>query len=204
MATVKNPCHSLTVNGIVGDLVHFKSSKYRNLVTTKPIKAKPIPHRYWINQVAIQVGNMYYKRYYSNNKAYYDPLCASLNIGVKQYMQQRAKECLKAKGSWNPVTNTLNTLFSTNLGTLKAVKTKKRLTLSWTVTGVGVILGYYVIISTVSGARPSDLNVAAFTTKTTWSTTEFTPGFTYYVYIGSLRANVFTIYRCITQFVITT
>lgn len=199
MATVKNPCYSLTVNGIVGDLVHFKSSKYRNLVTTKPIKTKPIPHRYWSHQTAMAEAVTYYKIYYPIYKTILDTRADAAGLPVRLYMQKRLQAALVARAGWNPFLDRFNANQSTyNIG-FTALKTEKRLTVAIKLSLLEPVIGYYICLSDGAVSSVSSYNIAGWTTSRTWSTSQLTPGKTFKLYVAAIRLGTYQILRS-TQF----
>lgn len=179
MANVKNPCHSLTVNGTVGDLIQYQSTRYRNLVTIKKLGNKPVQHKYWLQQSAMQASVTYYNLYYAANKTNIDLMAKGLNIGPRQYIQKRLVDAIKVGGGWVAATDTITPTGGRLIRSFSILKTKGSVRFAWAEVPTAGIIGYWITLTvgTVNVLNPT--TVSAWVTERYFETSNLTPGKTF-------------------------
>ena len=175
MATAKGPLFSEQAQGTIGTTLVYSSSNGFQRVTAKKLKYKKIKHRYFDNQTLIQWAAGCINQYPNQMQTIYKPLASAANLPLQAYMVERLRACLKVQNSLKLPTNTNGLYIGTVAARCTVIKTKTKIIVC-PPPYPGINIDGWII--TFSNSTVNYLNrtqVAGYTQRGTWSTTEWWP-----------------------------
>jgi hypothetical protein len=175
MATAKGPLFSEQAQGTIGDTLVYSTSNDFQRVTAKKLKYKQIKHRYFDNQTLIQWAAGCINQYPQQMESIYKPLAAAAGLPLQAFMMKRLKECLKVQTSLKLPTNTLGTYLGTVAARCTVIKTKTKIIVATPPYPSISIDGWIITFSNSTVNYLNRTQVAGYTERGTWSTTEWWP-----------------------------
>jgi len=193
MATTRGPLFSEQAQGTIGDTIVYSTSNGFNRVTAKKLKYPQIKHRYFDNQFLIQWAAGLSRQYPTQIKTIYEPLAIAAKLPVQAYLRNRLKQCLQLTLPLKLPDNTVGTNIGTGSWAAKILLTKTRLIVSPPAFPTSDYDGWIITINTSTVNALNRVQVAGYSSGGTWSTTEWTKGFTFRVSILAMKSQIGTV-----------
>jgi len=175
MATAKGPLFSESAQGAIGSGLVFSTSNGFQRVTAKKLKYKQIKHRYFDNQTLVQWAAGCINQYPTQMTAIYKPLASAAGLPLQAFMVERLRSCLSVQNSLKIPTNTNGTYAGTVAARCTVIKTKTKIIVCLPAYPSTNIDGWIITFSNSTVNYLNRTQVAGYTTRGTWSTTEWWP-----------------------------
>ena len=193
MATAKGPMFSDQVEGTIGSVLKFSVPNGFQRVQAKKLKYNQISHRYFDNQFLIQWAAGLTRQYPSQIESVYKPLAIAANLPVQAFLRNRLKQCLQLTLPLKLPDNTVGTNIGTGSWSAKVLLTKTRLRVCPPAFPSSDYDGWVITINTSTINALNRVQVAGYSSGGTWSTTEWSKGFTFRVSILAMKSQLGTV-----------